>query len=76
MSSLLKQTLREVVELASKSAVLGDTKSKLFCKLYMNESLIERSTLLRHISKEYGVKTDKLYSSVCSQSITDYFMTR
>jgi hypothetical protein len=57
------QMVKEILELGSKSAILADTKSKLFCKKYA-ELASESPQFLKALSKEHGLKTDKLYSTV------------
>jgi hypothetical protein len=67
MSKVTKygQMVKEILELGSKSAILADTKSKLFCKNYVADVASgDGPQFLRALSKEHGLKTDKLYSTV------------
>lgn len=66
---LLKSTAKEIINLASKSEVLADTKSKIFCnnyldlnKFYFNDKT--KVDLFTYLCKNYGLKLDKVYNSV------------
>lgn len=77
MTSLknIRSTVKEIIDLSSKSAVLADPKSKIFCKQYLkleqNANNTEDSTFgfLKLLCKEHGLQTDRLYSNVMKLSL-------
>lgn len=66
MSSLknLRTTIKEIIDLGSKSATLADRKSNFFCQQFLNQSLNERTELIKLICSDHGLKTDRIYQSV------------
>lgn len=70
MAGLIKirKFAKEIIELSSKSAILADPKSKLFCleysKLNKTSELNERSEFLKTLSQDHGFQNERLYDSV------------
>ena len=64
---LIRQTVKEIIDLGAKSAILADAKSKEFCHLYsFNESnkRVQSAQLITLLCKEHGLKTHQLNSNV------------
>jgi hypothetical protein len=66
---LIQQTIKDIIDAGSKSAILADSKSKLFCKQYVDlqkqdktEQL--RNDLLKSLCQNYGIKKQALYKTV------------
>jgi hypothetical protein len=68
--STIRQTIREIIDLSSKSPILADYKSKLFCQQYgeiskqASKNLNIAESFLRDLSNDYGIKHDRLYPIV------------
>ena len=74
----IRQTVREIIELGSKSAILADPKSKTFCKQYddlkkalanikiKDESVPVTDNFLKILCKEHGLKNDRLFNTISS----------
>ena len=62
---LIGHTVKEILELSVKSPILADAKSKIFCKQYENlKNSGFGAKFLKVLSKEHGLKTDKIFSTV------------
>lgn len=64
---IIQTTVKEIIDLSSKSAILADPKSKLFCKQYLKlDPKSEESVpnFLKHLCKDHGLRTDRLYNNV------------
>lgn len=68
---IIRQTVKEILDLSSKSAILADSKSKQFCKEYndllKNDSGKEQKesfTFLKLLSEEHGIKNESLSQTV------------
>ena len=74
----IRQTVREIIELGSKSAILADPKSKAFCQQYNNlqkaftdsktkdESAPLIDNFFKVLCKEHGLKSERLLSTISS----------
>ena len=66
----IRQTIREIIDLSSKSAILADSKSKLFCQQYSEINKLASKDVsiseifLKSLCKDHGYKLDRLYSTV------------
>ncbi len=75
----IRQTIREIIDLSSKSAILADNKSKLFCKQYGEINKLASNNVniaenfLRDLSNDHGIKHDRLYSTVSHNLKKNYF---
>ena len=62
---LIKTTVKEILDLSSKSAILADKKSNLFCDQYF---VLHKSSdsirFLKDLSTEHGIKNDRLLTNV------------
>ncbi len=74
---VIHQTVKEIIDLSSKSAILADKKSKQFCQQYhqltkkaLSDSLARQESfkVLEVLCKEHGIKSDLLYSQIQSLS--------
>ena len=68
---IIRQTVKEILDLSSKSAILADSKSKQFCKEYYDllkddtdKEQKESFALLKLLCKEHGIKNDSLGQTV------------
>lgn len=68
MANLIKirGLVKEIVDLSSKSAILADPKSKLFCAEYakLNRHDADAVKLLDVLAQDFGFQTDRLYETV------------
>lgn len=69
--SIIRQTAKEIIELGSKSAILADPKSNLFCKQYESLRKVPSSpsfhlgqTYLKDLSKYHGFKYERVFNNV------------
>ncbi len=66
----IRQTIREIIDLSSKSAILADYKSKIFCQQYneINKLASNNANIaevfLRDLSIDHGIKNERLYTTV------------
>lgn len=60
----LRTTVKEIIDLSSKSATLADPKSKLFCQQFLKQASNDRSELIKSICSDHGLKTDRIFNSV------------
>jgi hypothetical protein len=74
---VIRQTVKEIIDLSSKSAILADSKSKQFCQHYNNlakqaindtSARQESFKVLEILCKEHGIKADLLHSQIQSLS--------
>lgn len=66
---LIKTTVKEILDLSSKSAILADKKSNLFCDQYFNLHKSSDSIIfLKELSTEHGIKNDRLLTNVIFDS--------
>ena len=61
-SQVLRATVKEIIDLSTKSAILADKKSKLFCDQYTR--LNNSDDFLKTLCTDHGFKTDRLLSYV------------
>lgn len=61
----VRELVKEILELSSKSAILADPKLKLFCSEYsrLNRES-ENAKLLNTLTQDFGFQTDRLLESV------------
>ena len=74
--STIRQTVREIIDLSSKSAILADPKSKVFCQQYASlKRLVKEKSIddmaitgnfLKMLCKEHGLKNERLYGTLSS----------
>ena len=70
--SILRTTIKEIIDLSKRSDILADQKSKQFCNFYLNlknedadlSNADSKGELMKTLSKEHGLKLDKLYNKV------------
>jgi hypothetical protein len=65
--NIARQTVREILELGSKSAILADSKSKMFCKAYLDSIKSDTQSsyqFLKFLTQEHGLNTEKLFGSI------------
>ncbi len=73
--NLLKNTTKEIIDLATRYEFLADKKSKLFCRTYLdlkNDNEADKqvkNNLLTHLCCEHGLRTDKLFNKVFSRTL-------
>ncbi|RNA10854.1 malonyl- mitochondrial [Brachionus plicatilis] len=60
----LRSTVKEIIDLGSKSATLADPKSSLFCQQFLNQAPRDRSELIKFICLDHGLKTDQIFNSI------------
>ncbi len=66
----IRQTIREIIDLSSKSAILADYKSKVFCQQYneinklASKDISISEIFLKSLCKDHGYKLDRLYNTV------------
>lgn len=65
----LRSTVKEIIDLGSKSATLADPKSSLFCQQFLNQAPKDRSELIKFICLDHGLKTDQIFNSVKRNSV-------
>lgn len=78
----VRQIVRDIIDLSTKSAILADPKSKQFCQEYselarssqLKENPNDRETLklLTVLCQEHGINTQSLYKYV-SYYLCNYF---
>jgi len=61
-SQVIRATVKEIIDLSTKSAILADKKSKLFCDQYTH--LNNSDEFLKILCTDHGLKTDRLSSYV------------
>ena len=66
----LRDLVREILELSSKSAILADPKSRVFCAEYakLNRHENEGAKLLNILAQDFGFQPDRIYDSVWKNS--------
>ena len=68
--NLLRTTIQEIINVATKSEVLADKKSNLFCKNYLNLTTATKplaSTSLTHSVNDHDESIKlKLFQSICN----------
>jgi len=72
----IRQTVREIIDLGSKSAILADPKSKIFCNQYANlqktftnnkeSSSAVTGNFFKILCKEHGLKNERLFGNISS----------
>lgn len=72
--SLIRQTVKEIIDLSSKSAILADPKSKAFCQQYdilqklgKNKSANETAVtgnFLKTLCQDHGLRNERLFGII------------
>ncbi|CAF0907496.1 unnamed protein product [Brachionus calyciflorus] len=59
-------TVKEILDLSAKSAILADPKSKAFCQLYLNQPTQDRTEFIKSLCKDHGLKNERIFQSLTS----------
>jgi hypothetical protein len=62
-TQVIRATVKEIIDLSTKSAILADKKSNVFCEQYTR--LNDSNEFLKALCTDHGLKTDRLSSYVC-----------
>lgn len=63
-TQVIRATVKEIIDLSTKSAILADKKSNVFCEQYTR--LNDSNEFLKALCTDHGLKTDRLSSYINS----------